>query len=124
MTPKRPKGRPRLNATAPVKSTPKVAKSESGVDPVLRKRLRALYRSLTDYVCDDGRQPTLVFMEKPSKKLYPDYYRIISEPIDMMTIEANIKHDKYNGLQSNISYTFAFYRSTAPCALVLAAPVP
>ncbi|XP_046634801.1 protein polybromo-1-like isoform X2 [Daphnia pulicaria] len=92
-TPKRPKGRPRLNATLP-KATPKV---RSDVDNVLRKRLRILYRCLMDYnpTVDDGRQPILVFMEKPSKKLYPDYYRVIAEPIDMVTIDSNIKNDRY-----------------------------
>lgn len=33
----------------------------------------------------------LLFMEKPSKKLYPEYYNVIERPIDMLTIEANIK---------------------------------
>jgi protein polybromo-1 len=63
---------------------------------VLRKRLRILYRCLMDYnpTVDDGRQPILVFMEKPSKKLYPDYYRVIAEPIDMVTIDSNIKNDR------------------------------
>lgn len=37
----------------------------------------------------------LMFMEKPSKKLYPDYYQVIAEPIDMLAIEANIKVEKY-----------------------------
>lgn len=37
----------------------------------------------------------LMFMEKPSKKLYPDYYKVIDNPIDMLTIEANIKAEKY-----------------------------
>lgn len=37
-----------------------------------------------------------MFMEKPSKKLYPDYYQVIAEPIDMLTIEANIKAEKYH----------------------------
>jgi len=45
--------------------------------------------------CEDGRQPMLMFMEKPSKKLYPDYYQVIAEPIDMLAIEANIKAEKY-----------------------------
>lgn len=45
--------------------------------------------------CEDGRQPMLMFMEKPSKKLYPDYYQVIAEPIDMLAIEANIKVEKY-----------------------------
>lgn len=34
-------------------------------------------------------------MEKPSKKLYPDYYKVIQEPIDMLTIENNIRNEKY-----------------------------
>ena len=37
----------------------------------------------------------LAFMEKPSRKLYPSYYQVIAEPIDMLTIEANIKDEKY-----------------------------
>lgn len=34
-------------------------------------------------------------MEIPSKKLYPAYYKVISEPIDMLTIEEKIKQEKY-----------------------------
>jgi protein polybromo-1 len=92
-TPKRPKGRPRLNANLPPKGiTPKSRQSDA--DNPLRKRLRLLYRCLMDHVQDDGRQPILVFMEKPSKKMYPDYYRVIAEPIDMVTIDSNIKNDR------------------------------
>lgn len=39
-----------------------------------------------------------LFMEKPSKKLYPDYYEVIQHPIDMNTIELNIKSDRYGTL--------------------------
>lgn len=38
----------------------------------------------------------LGFMEKPSKKLYPDYYEVIQEPIDYMEIESKIKADQYS----------------------------
>lgn len=48
---------------------------------------------------EDGRQPILMFMEKPSKKLYPDYYQVIAEPIDMLTIESNIKNEKYSNME-------------------------
>nr|XP_034176310.1 LOW QUALITY PROTEIN: protein polybromo-1 [Osmia lignaria] len=61
----------------------------------LKKRLYALVKCVMEYVCEDGRQPMLMFMEKPSKKLYPDYYQVIAEPIDMLAIEANIKAEKY-----------------------------
>lgn len=38
----------------------------------------------------------LAFMEKPSKKLYPDYYEIIAEPIDFLEIESKIKAEQYS----------------------------
>lgn len=34
-------------------------------------------------------------MEKPSKKLYPDYYEVIAEPIDFLEIEAKIRAEQY-----------------------------
>lgn len=46
--------------------------------------------------CEDGRKPMLAFMEKPSKKLYPEYYEIIAEPIDFLEIEAKIKAEQYS----------------------------
>ncbi|KAL3277952.1 hypothetical protein HHI36_013292 [Cryptolaemus montrouzieri] len=62
----------------------------------LKNRLYALAKYLVDYTCEDGRQPMLGFMEKPSKKLYPDYYNIIQKPIDFLDIESKIKSDSYN----------------------------
>ncbi|GFG36133.1 hypothetical protein Cfor_02751 [Coptotermes formosanus] len=72
-------------------------------EPSLKKRLHALAKCLIDYVREDGRQPILMFMEKPSKKLYPDYFQVITEPIDMLTIEANIKNDKYTSEEEIIA---------------------
>ncbi|KAK3930738.1 Protein polybromo-1 [Frankliniella fusca] len=74
------------------KATPK----PKAKNPQLKRRLEAYVKALVNYVCEDGRQPILVFMEKPSKKLYPDYYQVIKEPIDLLTIEANIKNEKYS----------------------------
>ncbi|XP_022095945.1 protein polybromo-1-like isoform X3 [Acanthaster planci] len=65
------------------------------VDSDLKARMQIVYDTLVEYQDKDGRYPITLFMEKPSKKLYPDYYQVISEPIDMKTIEINIKTDKY-----------------------------
>lgn len=43
-----------------------------------------------------GRRLCDLFMVKPSKKDYPDYYKIISEPMDLKTIEHNIRNSKYS----------------------------
>lgn len=64
-------------------------------DAGLKKRLKIFYKTLIDFVDGTGRSLITLFMEKPSKKDYPDYYQIITEPIDMKTIEHNIKNDKY-----------------------------
>ncbi|OCT56556.1 hypothetical protein XELAEV_18004697mg [Xenopus laevis] len=42
-----------------------------------------------------GRRLCELFMFKPSKKDYPDYYKIILEPMDLKTMEQNIRSDKY-----------------------------
>ncbi|GFY58398.1 protein polybromo-1 [Trichonephila inaurata madagascariensis] len=69
-------------------------------DTSIKKKARSLYKAIHDYVDDDGRPLISVFMEKPSKKDYPDYYEIISNPIDMKTIDSNIKADKYMNEES------------------------
>lgn len=38
----------------------------------------------------------LAFMEKPSKKLYPDYYEVISDPIDFLEIENKLRNDQFS----------------------------
>ncbi|XP_064212434.1 protein polybromo-1 isoform X5 [Tribolium castaneum] len=66
-------------------------------DPIpLKKRLHALAKYMLDYTCEDGRKPMLGFMEKPSKKLYSEYYEVISEPIDFLEIEQKIRADQYS----------------------------
>lgn len=42
---------------------------------------------------------TEMFMDKPSRKEWPDYYKRILEPIDMRTIERKIKGDKYRKIE-------------------------
>lgn len=44
----------------------------------------------------DGRSVIEPFMEKPSPKLYPDYYSIIQDPIDMIGIKSCIENERYN----------------------------
>ena len=39
-----------------------------------------------------------MFMDKPSKKDYPDYYEVIDRPMDMRTINEKIKSNAYKGI--------------------------
>ncbi|KAK7081997.1 Protein polybromo-1, partial [Halocaridina rubra] len=60
-----------------------------------KRRAKILFKTLMDYMTEDGRQPIVAFIEKPDRRAYPDYYEVIAQPIDMETIEAKIKGDRY-----------------------------
>uniref|UniRef100_A0A1A8H995 Protein polybromo-1 n=1 Tax=Nothobranchius korthausae TaxID=1143690 RepID=A0A1A8H995_9TELE len=61
-----------------------------------KNRMKALLMAVTEArEAGTGRRLCDLFMVKPSKKDYPDYYKIILEPVDLRTIEHNIRSDKY-----------------------------
>lgn len=97
---KKKKGRPRIHPLPSVspalsQATPSSAKyCRFPANPALKKKLLAIHKYLLDYTLEN-RQPMEPFLEKPSKKLYPDYYQIIQHPIDMNTIEKNIENDRH-----------------------------
>ncbi|ELU08320.1 hypothetical protein CAPTEDRAFT_221993 [Capitella teleta] len=68
-------------------------------EEVLRRRLSLIYKTVYDYTVD-LRPLRDIFMTLPSKKDYPDYYKVISEPIDMMAIDAKIKAGMYSSQEA------------------------
>ncbi|XP_058416787.1 protein polybromo-1 isoform X14 [Diceros bicornis minor] len=58
-----------------------------------------------------GRRLCDLFMVKPSKKDYPDYYKIILEPMDLKIIEHNIRTDKYAGEEGMIEDMKLMFRN-------------
>ncbi|XP_022920699.1 protein polybromo-1 isoform X3 [Onthophagus taurus] len=69
----------------------------------LKRKLHAIAKYLLDYTCEDSRKLMLGFMEKPSKKLYSEYYEIIGEPIDFLDIENKIRGEQYKNEQELIN---------------------
>ncbi|OUC49830.1 putative Bromodomain protein [Trichinella nativa] len=65
-----------------------------------REKLLSVYNTVVNYRDQTGRVVALAFMEKPSKKLYPDYYKVIPEPIDLHMIKATIDSDRYTSSQA------------------------
>ena len=58
--------------------------------------MKALYAAVTDArEAGTNRRLCDLFMVKPSKKDYPDYYKVILEPMDLKTIEHNIRNERY-----------------------------
>lgn len=61
-----------------------------------KNRMKVLFAVVTEArEMNTGRRLCELFMVKPSKKDYPDYYKIILEPMDLRTIDHNIRADKY-----------------------------
>lgn len=98
------KGRPKLNpgVTPGNMSTPMTKGKSGGMSyPAIKKKMLNIAKLLGDFTAE-GRHLMGPFLEKPSAKLYPTYYEVIEHPIDMLTIEANIKEDKYHNLDEMV----------------------
>ncbi|CAG06951.1 unnamed protein product, partial [Tetraodon nigroviridis] len=64
---------------------------------VKKNRMKALFAAVTEArEAGTSRRLCDLFMVKPSKKDYPDYYKVILEPMDLRTIEQNIRNERYN----------------------------
>ncbi|XP_027032136.2 protein polybromo-1 isoform X2 [Tachysurus fulvidraco] len=73
-----------------------ITKRKSYKKNTKKNRLKSLYQVVTEArEAGSGRRLCDLFMVKPSKKDYPDYYKIILEPMDLRTIEHNIRALRY-----------------------------
>ncbi|XP_075893553.1 polybromo 1, like isoform X2 [Nelusetta ayraudi] len=71
-------------------------KKKSHKKNVKKNRMKALYAAVIEArEAGTNRRLCELFMVKPSKKDYPDYYKVILEPVDLKTIEHNIKIEQY-----------------------------
>uniref|UniRef100_UPI0037E82D4E protein polybromo-1-like isoform X1 n=1 Tax=Semicossyphus pulcher TaxID=241346 RepID=UPI0037E82D4E len=80
------------SATSDTSST----KRKSHKKNTKKNRMKVILACVTEArEAGTGRRLCDLFMVKPSKKDYPDYYKVILEPMDLRTIEHNIRSDKY-----------------------------
>uniref|UniRef100_UPI0037E9B83E polybromo 1, like isoform X3 n=1 Tax=Semicossyphus pulcher TaxID=241346 RepID=UPI0037E9B83E len=71
-------------------------KRKSHKKNVKKNRMKSLYAAVTEArEAGTSRRLCDLFMVKPSKKDYPDYYKVILEPMDLKTIEHNIRIERY-----------------------------
>lgn len=97
---KRPRGRPRKNLQAiddqkqPLRLKIRVgsAGESLNVDEIdLVTRIRFIFTELENCTDKDGRYRSDLFLTLPDADDYPDYYRLIEEPISLHEIEARIE---------------------------------
>ncbi|XP_025109979.1 probable global transcription activator SNF2L2 [Pomacea canaliculata] len=86
--------------------TPK-AKKKRGRPPVgkpkpnhprMTKMMKKLYELVVNYKDSDGRVLSSMFMQLPSRKELPEYYEIITRPLDFKKIYNRIKSHRYRNL--------------------------
>uniref|UniRef100_A0A8D0CV46 Protein polybromo-1 n=1 Tax=Sander lucioperca TaxID=283035 RepID=A0A8D0CV46_SANLU len=71
-------------------------KRKSHKKNVKKNRMKTLYAAVTEArEVGTSRRLCDLFMVKPSKKDYPDYYKVILEPMDLKTIEHNVRNERY-----------------------------
>ncbi|KAG6900522.1 hypothetical protein C0993_009475 [Termitomyces sp. T159_Od127] len=59
-----------------------------------------MYDAVKDAVNKEGRTLSLVFQRRPSKRQYPDYYRIIQHPIALEDIKKQLDNGSYKTLEA------------------------
>ena len=100
---RRGKGVGRGNAGTPVNRLPKI---EDPLSPEERIKLTVdideIYQNLIDYTNEEGRKLSEIFLVKPPKKYYPDYYLLIKNPIAFDVISKRIKTNIYCSLKEFI----------------------
>ncbi|KAL8604698.1 Transcription activator BRG1 [Nucella lapillus] len=83
--PKKKRGRPPVEKPTPM-------------PPHLTKMMKKLYNLVINYKDSDGRLLSSMFMQLPSRKELPEYYEIITRPLDFKKIYNRIKVQKYRSL--------------------------
>ncbi|XP_066520452.1 polybromo 1, like [Hoplias malabaricus] len=77
-----------------------------------KNRMKALYAAVSE-AREAGTDRCLcdLFQVKPSKKDYPDYYQVILEPMDLRTVEQNIRAERYSNEEAFINDMKLIFRN-------------
>ena len=80
--------------------------------PGLGNRIqRGVYKAVTGARDPTGRQIAAIFFEKPDPDMYPDYYEVILEPIDLKTIDSKITRNLYKSIDDMMKDIFLMFKN-------------
>nr|POE48765.1 chromatin structure-remodeling complex subunit rsc1 [Quercus suber] len=102
-----PRRSERSPSTTPVPSTEAAAKSDGMHLPEAQwKAMSQTLNAIYDFRTSDGWDPSKLFHKKVNKRVIPEYYETIKEPVALSTIKAKI-HSKLYGSFSEFVRDFA-----------------
>ncbi|CUM50424.1 uncharacterized protein AC631_01780 [Debaryomyces fabryi] len=81
------------------RATPTVDPLTTEERQMLQGNMISIYDSIINHTGDQGRKLSDLFLLKPSKKLYPDYYVLIKHPIALDMIKKRIQSKSYTGIR-------------------------
>ncbi|CAI4231994.1 unnamed protein product [Auanema sp. JU1783] len=73
-------------------------KDKDTAAPEILEVMRKVYKKATEFRTSDGTLVAEPFFELPSKRELPDYYEVISKPMDLNRIKKKLDKGKYNSI--------------------------
>lgn len=70
-------------------------RAESSVTDEQWTAMQTVLDTVYDFRTEDGHDPSKVFHRKVNKRVLPDYYQVITEPVALSTIKAKINQKTY-----------------------------
>ena len=61
--------------------------------------MQTLFDFLRKYRREDGSELCDAFVRAPKRRTEPEYYEVVSEPIDMLKIQSKLKMDEYTDMK-------------------------
>ncbi|ONH66121.1 Transcription regulatory protein SNF2 [Cyberlindnera fabianii] len=96
------KSTPASRAQTPANRLPRGESLTRDQRETLNLQCENICEDLIDYINEDGRRLSDIFMVKPAKRLYPDYYVLIKYPIAFDMIKKRIHSKIYQSLREFI----------------------
>ena len=72
---------------------------------------RRIYNAMFSAKDMSGRQICAIFMLKPDPEVYPDYYQVIQEPIDLRIIDNKITNNQYPNIDDMMKDVILMFKN-------------